>query len=157
MISAEALEHRGKSYDAAALYTGEIAAPEFPYDAILWARPLSHGLPLERVLEASTGLMCEGGRVLITFEENELADLVGDLTFSGLNKLLLPLGYKLLVWRRSSDDADFHLITACQFSCSADEVLAMLYQEFPVNGITTDPGIRFNDGPAPDSPPTECP
>jgi len=156
-MTPEALEHRGKSYDAAALYTGAIAAPEHPYDAILWARPISSGLSLEHVLETSTELMCEGGRVLITFEEDELASLVSDLTFSGLNKLLLPLGYKLLVWRRSSDDADYHLITACQFSCSTDEVLAMVYQEFPVNGITTDPGIRFNDGPAPDLPPAERP
>lgn len=149
-MSAEALEHRGKSYDAAARFTGTIDAPECSYDAILWARPLSHGLSLEHVLKTSTGLMCEGGRVLITFEENELANLVSDLTFSGLNKMLQPLGYKLLVWRRSSDDADYHLITACRFTCSTDEVLAMVYQEFPVNGVTTDPGIRFNDGQAPD-------
>ena len=156
-MTAEVLEQRGKSYDAVALYGDEIAAPETPYDAILWARPQSHGLSLERVLETSTGLICEGGRVMITFEEGELAELVDDLTFSGLNKRFLPLGYKLIVWRRGSDDADYHLVTACQFSCSTDEVLAMVYQEFPVNGITTDPGIRFNDGPALDLPPAAHP
>lgn len=149
-LSPEALETRGKSYDEAALYNGAIAAPESLYDAIFWARPMSHGLSLEWVLETTTGLMCEGGRVMITFEDGALADIVSDPTFSGLNKLLLPLGYKLLVWRRSSNDADYHLITACQFACSTDEVLAMVYEEFPVNGITTDPGIRFNDGPEPD-------
>lgn len=155
-MAAEALEHRGKSYDAATLYGEGIARPEDPYDAIFWSQPLSHGLTLEHVLATSKELMVEGGRIMITFEEGALGELVSDLSFSGLYRWLLPLGYKLLVWRRGAAESDFDLITACQFSCPTDDVLAMVYEEFPVNGINTDPGIRIKDAPELDSPDAGC-
>jgi hypothetical protein len=112
-------------------------------------------MDLEDVLEMSSGLMVQGGRVIITFEEDELGKLAGDLSFGGLFRWLFPLGYKLLVWRRSSDDSDYHLITACQYTCPTDDVLAHLYAEFPVNGVSTDPGIRIKDVPEADSPDAE--
>jgi hypothetical protein len=146
-MSPEALEQRGKSYDAATLFTGEFAAPDEPYDAILWSDPLAHGIDVERALETSKALMVEGGRVILLFQEGELAALVEELSFSSLYRWLLPLGYKLLVWRSGTAESDFNLISACQISCLTDEVLAMVYEEFPVNGINTDPGIRIKDVP----------
>jgi len=154
-MTPELLEQRGKSYDVATLFADGIAVPEPRYDAVLWSRPLSHGMDLEEVLEMSTGLMVEGGRAIITFEEDELGKLAGDLSFGGLFRWLFPLGYKLLVWRRSSDDSDYHLITACRYTCPTDDVLAQLYAEFPVNGVSTDPGIRIKDVPEADSPDAE--
>lgn len=151
-MTAEALEHRGKSYDTAALFDGAIPAPETLYDALLWAKPISHGISMDHVLESSRSLLVEGGRIMVLFEEGELANFVSDLSFGGLYRWLLPLGYKLLVWRRSASDSDFHLITACQFTSLTDEVLAKVYEEFPVNGVTTDPGIRIKDVPELDLP-----
>lgn len=149
-MTPEALDQRGKSYDHARLYAEGISPEDARFDAILWAKAISNGIDLDHVLATSKDWMEEGGRVMITFEESELATLVAELTFSELYRLLLPRGYKLLLWRRSSDDADYQLITACQFACVTDEILAMVYQDFPVNGITTDPGIRINDAPEPD-------
>lgn len=151
-LSEEALRKRGRSYDTATLHRPGAPFDGADFDAVLWEQPLANGFSLEYVFSTTAGLLVEGGRLLLTLEEEELAGLAGQLSFSALSLWLKIRGYQLLVWRRGNSESDYHLVVACHFACTPDEIVAMLYQEFPVNGVDTNPGVRFITGQAPDSP-----
>ena len=148
-MNSEQLAHRGKSYDTAALFGGQLPRPEAPYDTILWNRPLSSGLTMDSILAQSAPALVQGGRVMIIFNEGELSSLITAPSFNTLYEWFFPRGYKLLVWRSSAADSDYNLVTLCRYEHCADDVLAKVYAEFPVNGIDTDPGIRLSDVPMP--------
>lgn len=148
----EALQQRARSYDTVTLCEPGVQPAETRFDAILWNRPGALGWTWDGVFRDSSAWMVEGGRVLLIADDEELRGLAGDLSFPALNRWLAPFQYKLLTWRKGAAESNFHLVVACRLTCTPDELITLLYQEFPVNGVDTNPGIRLFNGEAPDSP-----